>query len=234
MNHLNRRLFFQTAGAGLILPLIGRTNVLAQPAEDPILQHIFTEAVRLARELQQQGLRAETLGALATNFRLHAAHVRANKIDALITARLQRLVRKQGRDQLIDRVVGSSHEQMRGLEALGLDQLHLDPPSREAAERALNRLLLGNALEPLLRQAAEASEVFRGRLVKLAVPGGGVRVQNVGPGDCTAFRQVCIVMIPLAALTCLLAPFQPELIPLCPLLTVQAQTACLIANLGGC
>jgi hypothetical protein len=145
MNHLNRRLFFQTAGAGLVLPFL-RTNVMAQPADDPVLQHIFTEAVRLARELQHQGLRAETLGALATNFRLHAAHVRANKIDALITARLQRLVRKQGRDQLIDRVVGSSHEQMRGLEALGLDQLHLDPPSREAAERALNRLLLGNAL----------------------------------------------------------------------------------------
>jgi hypothetical protein len=230
MELLNRRLFFQTAGAGLVLPFL-RTNVMAQPAEDPVLQHIFTEAVRLARELQQQGLRAETLGALATNFRLHAAHVKAYNVDALLAVAGQRFMRKQGRDQLLDRM--TRHEDLSRFEALGLDQLHLDPPSREAAERALNRLLLGNALRTVLVEAAEAAEAFRARIARLAVPGGGRRVQ-AGPGDCWAFRQVCNILGPIATATCALAAVNPALLTLCPVLGLEAATACIIANLGGC
>jgi hypothetical protein len=189
MERVTRRLFIGAAGAagaGLVVPRLNRTTVLAQSADDPIFQHIAAEATRFAKELQAGPPTAETYSGLAAHYRLLVAYVTAHQLDASIANAVRRAIRREGRDRFLDRAAQSdAHE---SLKALGLS--HPVPVSPDKIAAALPRVLLGNALETTFRQAADAAEQARARLARLRVPGGGQRVQ-FGPCDASGLRARC-------------------------------------------
>lgn len=164
---MQRRHFLTTVvgGGTAILMTGGTVGVWAQrritpalPAVDPVAAHIERELTRLASDLRVGTRPHETITALASTFRLHAAHVRATQSDTALANALAAQIRRQGRDGLLDAVSGPNARQMHRdmLHAHGLDSLQVDESdiSRERANEVLNGLLAGTTLTTVLDQAA--------------------------------------------------------------------------------
>jgi hypothetical protein len=221
-----------TLGGGGVL--VAQRRPIRRPDNDPVRDHIFGQAVKLAKDLQASPRRPETFAALAANARLHAAHAKATGLDAALAAALGREVDRRGRDAIIDAAAGpemeAKHHQL--LDSLGLGELHVamqDRLPRSAYEQGLNTLLVGGGITRNLENFAAQLEQMHANLAKLATP-QGARVQL----GCESFRATCEILKEAAAVICAISAVQPEFAPLCPILAAEAATACFIAWLGGC
>ena len=237
---MKRRHFLSGAAAAtLAVPvftpaqLVGAAQAPAAP--DPVADHILSEVVRLARQLKEAGRpRADTVAALAANFRLHAAHARSKGVDAALAKAVNREIRRRGRDNLIDFVSGPEmmHKHHEVLRSFGLGDLHLETgtlPRQVYAER-LPAILLGKGVTPLFEQAAASLELLSARLARLTTPQGGRLVQS----PCTTLEPICQFLRAFTAWVCALIAVDPALAPLCAVMGIEAATACFLAWAAGC
>jgi hypothetical protein len=236
---MERRHFLSGAAAAtLAIPVFVPEQIVAaqaQPAPDPVAEHILREAVRLARQLKEAGRpRADTVAALAANFRLHAAHARSKGLDAALTKAVNREIRRRGRDNLIDFVSGPEmmHKHHEVLRSFGLGDLHPETGtlSREFYAERLPAILLGKGVTPLFEQAAASLELLSARLARLTTPQGGRLVQS----PCTTLEPICQFLRAFAAWVCALVVVDPALAPVCAVMGVEAATACFLAWAAGC
>lgn len=236
---MKRRHFLSGAAATLAVPAFAPAQIVgaaqAQTTPDPIAEHILSEAVRLARQLKEPGRpRADTVSALAANFRLHAAHARSKGLDAALARAVNREVRRRGRDNLIDFVTGpemmKKHHEV--LQSFGLEHLHLETRSlpREVYADRLPAILLGRSVTPLLEQAAANYELLSARIARLTTPQGGLLIQS----PCTTLEPICQFLRAFAAWVCAAMAVDPALAPLCAIMGVEAATACFLAWAAGC
>lgn len=237
---MERRHFLSGAAAAtLAVPVFSPTQLLGaaqtQAAPDPIAEHILSEAVRLARQLKGPGRpRADTVAALAANFRLHAAHARSKGIDAALARAVNREIRRRGRDNFIDFVSGPemTHKHHEVLQSFGLEDLHLETRTlpRELYAERLPAILLGNSVTQLLEHAAASLELISVRIARLTTPQGGRLVQS----PCTTLEPICQFLKAFAAWVCAAMAVDPALAPLCAIMGVEAATACFLAWAAGC
>jgi len=258
---MQRRHFLTTAigGGTAILMTGGTVGVWAQrritpalPAVDPVAAHIERELTRLASDLRVGTRPHETITALASTFRLHAAHVRATQSDTTLATALAAQIRRQGRDGLLDAVSGPNARQMHRdmLHAHGLDSLQVDESdiSRERANDVLNGLLAGTTLTTVLDQAAALYDTLARQVAHNEVSHNGPVVRAVqqcdtcpiqqppdpGPNNdplprCEALKAVCNTLRVAAAICCALG-----IVPACAILGVEAATACALVWASGC
>jgi hypothetical protein len=237
---MERRHFLSGAAAAtLAIPVFEPARMVgaaqAQATPDPIAEHILSEAVRLARQLKEPGRpRADTVAALAANFRLHAAHARSQGLDAVLARAVAREIRRRGRDNFIDVVSGPDmmkkhHEVLR---SFGLEELHLETRAlpREVYAERLPAILLGKSVTQLLDQTAASLELVSARIARLTTPQGGRLVQS----PCTTLEPICQFLRAFAAWVCAVMAVDPALAPLCAVMGVEAATACFLAWAAGC
>jgi hypothetical protein len=206
--------------------------------KDEIGDHILREGKRLARDLQGGVRRHETITAIATNLRLHAAHVRATGVDATVVRAVKRRVSEKGRRGLIEEANGPMATQRHHdlLHAFGLEGLHV--PERDVppalSEQALTMLQTPGALSEALDQMAAAFDEVAAKTAALGDDARIVRVQSID-GWCGTMRTICEMMKVSTAIICALsASGFVELAPLCALLGVEVASACFLAWWGGC
>ena len=237
MESMSRRMLLTSGMAGLV----GATLPDAQgrgKQKDEIGDHILREGKRLARDLQGGVRRHETITAIATNLRLHAAHVRATGVEATVARAVNRRVSREGRGALIEQSNGPTatqrhHDQ---LKAFGLEGLHV--PERDVplavSEQAVTMLQTPGALSDALDQMALVFDQFAEKTAAMGDDARIVRVQSIDAW-CSTMRTVCEIMKVNTAIICALsAAGLVELAPVCALLTVEVATACFLAWWGGC
>ena len=97
---LTRRAFLGTAGSGVGVALAGLEEVVHgqfDPSSDPILLDIRREAVRVARELQNDGLSQATLRAGINTMQMFRTYGRVNGLDNHIAREMAIVVDRGGR-----------------------------------------------------------------------------------------------------------------------------------------
>jgi hypothetical protein len=239
MESMSRRMLLTSGMAGLVVATL--PDVQGRGTQkDEIGDHILREGKRLARDLQGGLRRHETITAIATNLRLHAAHVRATGVELTVAQAVNRRVFRKGRRGLIEEANGPQamqrhHDQLR---EFGLEDLHV--PERDVtsaqSEQALTMLQTPGQLAGALEQTAVVFDQFA---EKTALMGDGgariVRVQGSIDAWCGTMRTICEMMKTTTAIVCALsAAGFVELAPLCALLSVEVATACFLAWWGGC
>gem|GEM_PF-6928149 len=237
MKSMSRRMLLTSGMAGLVVAKLPELHVRGAQ-QDEIADHILREGKRLARDLQGGVRRHETITAIATNLRLHAAHVRATGVDATVVRAVKRRVSEKGRGGLIEEATGPMAMQRHHdlLHAFGLDGLHV--PERDVppalSEQAVTMLQTPGALSEALDQMAVAFDQFAEKTAAMGDDARIVRVQSID-GWCGTMRTVCEMMKVSTAIICALsASGFVELAPLCALLGVEVATACFLAWWGGC
>lgn len=212
---------------------------------DPIDAHLLREATRHAKTILSQDAlhRHEAVVGMASNLRLHAAHVRSKGLDARLASTVRRHSRGGDRDALLDSAVGPDaamrhHDR---LKALGLEGLHVaerDIP-REHYDRMITTLSSPGALPTLLDQAADAFEAVGAQMARFNGVGRPdaphvrpAALQDIG-GWCSTMNTVCAFMREAAAIICVIAGIQPEFAPICGVMGLEAATACFFSWLCG-
>jgi hypothetical protein len=180
---------------------------------------------------------------MATNLRLHAAHVRAKGLDARLASTVRRRSRGRDREALLDSALSPEaamrhHDQ---LKALGLEGLHVaerDIP-REHYDRMITALSAPGSLSALFDQAAEVFEAVGAQMARFSGDGRPdaphvrpAALQDIG-GWCSTMNAVCAFMREAAAIICVIAGVQPEFAPICAVMGVEAATACFFSWLCG-
>ena len=237
MESMSRRMLLTSGMAGLVVATLPDVHGRGKQ-QDEIGDHILREGKRLARDLQAGIRRHETITAIATNLRLHAAHVRATGVEATVARAVNHRVSGKGRGGLIEESTGpmaaQRHHDM--LQALGLEGLHV--PERDVppalSEEAVTMLRTPGALSEALDQMAVAFDQFAEKTAALGDDARVVFVQSID-GWCGTMRTVCEIMKVTTSIICALsASGFVELAPLCALLGVEVATACFLAWWGGC
>jgi len=239
MEAMSRRMLLRSGMAGLVVATLPDVQGRGKQ-RDEIGDHILREGKRLARDLQGGLRRHETVTAIATNLRLHAAHVRATGLEVAVAQAVKRRVSKKGRRGLLEEANGPQamqrhHDQLREFGLEDLDVPEQDVTSAQS-EQALTMLQTPGQLSGALEQMAV---VFDQVADKTALMGDGgariVRVQGSMDAWCSTMRTVCEIMKTSTAIICALsAAGFVELAPLCALLGVEVATACFLAWWGGC
>lgn len=238
MESISRRMLLTSGMAGLVVATLPDVQGRGKP-RDEIADHILREGTRRARDLHGGVRRHETITAIATNLRLHAAHVRATGVEAAVAQAVKRRLSKKGRRGLIEEANGPQamqrhHDQLR---EFGLEDLDVPEQAVTAAqsEQALTMLQTPGQLSGALEQMAVVFDQFA---EKTALMGdGGARIVRVQSIDawCSTMRTVCEIMKTSTAIICALsAAGFVELAPVCAVLGVEVATACFLAWWGGC
>ena len=237
MESMSRRMLLTSGMAGLVGATLPDVQAGGKQ-KDEIGDHILREAKRLARDLQAGMRRHETITAIATNLRLHAAHVRATGVEVTVARAVNRRVSREGRGVLIEQSNSPMarqrhHDQLR---AFGLEGLHV--PERDVplavSEQAVTRLQTPGALSDALDQMAAVFDEFAEKTAAIGDDARVVFVQSIDAW-CSTMRTVCEIMKVTTAIICALsASGFVELAPVCALLGVEVATACFLAWWGGC
>ena len=175
---------------------------------DPVMEHIATDALRIAQAAQQRGFSRDLYLAFLGNLKLQTVHMRGNSVDALVRREMRNLIRRVGRTAVVNGAVldgpSARDETMR---AVGLDS----PPwavRRQTAEVALNRLLrqgVSGQMDDMVGSAERLYALVEGRLVS----GSGYdadahRVMTIGQvvNENAAMHQIWEEMSTQAFLLC--------------------------------
>jgi hypothetical protein len=243
---ITRRSLLHTSGL-VGLPLLGLSTTsvvdvlaMAPDGEDPVQGHILREGTKHAHALAR-GRSHETLAGIASNLRLHAAHLRSTHSEEKIAKALRKRLSKRGREAVIDEVTNPETQQKHhdDLAALGLEDLHVpeQPASRADVDRALTALSTPGAVASTLEQLADAVDEMNARNAVAAAH--AVQISRVDgeqiDGFCNTFNNVCHFLALFTPVICVLAGAggQLELVPVCAILTVETATACFISWLCG-
>jgi hypothetical protein len=210
----------------------------AQNGGDPIDAHLLREATRHAKVLLGRDSSLTPHAAvtgMATNLRLHAAHVRATNVEPRLADALKRRTRGRNRDTFLDSALRPDAQQRHHdqLTALGIEDLHVNDREipREHYDRMITTLSTPGALAGMLDQAADDIDAISTRIVVRGFGGSphAVKVQDIA-GWCSTMTTVCQFMREAVAIICALsAAGFPEFAPVCAVMGVEAATACFLA-----